>query len=379
MEFTVNVAELHEAVRAVDKIAPLNSPIQLLSCAYIECDADQNTLTIYSNSFMSAIAFRIGAKASLSGSAAINARLLLKTLDVLLRSGYSTMRFSERPDGIGVECGTFKLSFPKREDSFPKPIFDDPDETMTVSGAQIYALAQKSAFAAADEKSAKDTMKGVYMTLIDNTLSFAASDGYRIARALDTADIACTKSALIPAAMLRKFASIARHYEEFNIGITERCTVFRRSNMTVSIAQIPGTYFDVDAMFKYPVVCQSEVAVAHLYSIIESAAIACDYAPVKLSVLKGAVSAESTGETYFKGTVPTTNAGASEKACTYLHPERCLQALREISGLITLSLSKEGHLFFFSGNSAYFQVATKKPAAPKAKKSKKEADSAKAA
>lgn len=167
---------------------------------------------------------RIGARIEEEGSITIPAKLFSDVIGGLPNDKVS-LTLDARTQTLKVECARFTSNIKgiDAEEFPPIPTVTDQDPTMSLPGDLLRQAIDQVAFAAANDES-RPVLTGVLVRLRDDTIIFAAADGFRLAtRTLTLPDSARrpadSQEFIIPARALSELSSIIGNTEG-EVGIT---------------------------------------------------------------------------------------------------------------------------------------------------------------
>ena len=147
MKFEVNRLAMLEVAKAVAKVAPSNTPIEILKGILVESNEDAGEVYLTATNHEVSIQQKVKASVTESGEMLISPRMLVGMLSKL--EGEFISLSSDARGNLQVRGGRCKFligcASPK---GYPKPIMPFPDECVLMTG--ICSLAKKTVFAVSD-------------------------------------------------------------------------------------------------------------------------------------------------------------------------------------------------------------------------------------
>ena len=251
MQFQANRIDLLNTVRKVEKAAPSRSTLAALKCILLEADAEASEITLYATDFEASIRHVVsadsGAVIRTSGSAVINAALLLGMLSLLkddvVHIGYT--KNSAQQITVSSGNASFCINCLPVKD-FPRPPMPVPEYTAPLT--KLCTLVKKTAFTAA---TSNDNPVLQCVSVQHNNSIAAATDGYKlIMTRLDKQETPPQDELLIPAAHLQLLASISTDEDVYNVGVADKHIVFTKQNMTFTTRRVDGDFIQVAQLIK---------------------------------------------------------------------------------------------------------------------------------
>ena len=216
MKFQVNKDVLSEAVSFAARILPQRNKAQIiLSGILIEADANALRLSVFDYEVSAQV--EIVAKVEESGRILISSKLLS---DIAARLPNAPVEFESDGTKVLLSCGSSKFTLPTMDvESYPT-LPELPPVSGTISGEAFSQTVSQVALAASKEEFPA-WMTGVQIEATPKTISFIATDRYRVAlkeiewAASTSSDLA----ALVPAKTLQEIAKTFANQPEVSIAI----------------------------------------------------------------------------------------------------------------------------------------------------------------
>ena len=251
MKFHVNRDVLSEAVSFAVKLLPQRTTQPILSGVLLE--AADGVLVLSSFDYEVSSRTEIPAEVDEPGVALVSGHLLA---DIASRLPNAPVNFSHDDGRIAVSCGSAKftlLSMPVEE----YPSLPQIEERTGVLPAEDFAAAVSQVAVAASRDDVTPVITGVQLEVGDNTLSFVATDRYRVAvREIDwdsgTAS-AEGATALVPARTLSEIGKTFGHSGTIGVSIVHNddreLIAFTADKRTVTSLLIKGNFPPVKRLF----------------------------------------------------------------------------------------------------------------------------------
>ena len=248
MKLEVNRLIMLEAAKCVAKIAPSNSPSELLNNIMIEGNDDTGEIILTATNHEVSIIQKIIASVSESGSMLVHPRMLTGMMSLL--EGEFVSMSAERPDILTVKGGTCRYQIRcQPSNSYPKPIIPFPEESVIMTG--ICSLAKRTTFLVSTNDAQPLSLHCVNIKLKNNAVHAAASDGNRMMFIKDAAEPTDEQEFLLPGRGLSILASISKDSDVFEVSDIGKEVVFVRGDMVFSIRKYAcDDYMDTAALIK---------------------------------------------------------------------------------------------------------------------------------
>jgi DNA polymerase-3 subunit beta len=133
----------------------------------------------------------------------------------------------------------------------PMPVFEE-EEAVTFNAAEMRKMIQQVAFAASSDDT-RPILQGVYLTVIDKTMTMVATDGFRIAVRKSTLENTFSEplSAIIPARTLVELVRITTDANKqimMALSPSRSQVIFHLPHLDLASQTIAGNYVDYKAI-----------------------------------------------------------------------------------------------------------------------------------
>ena len=297
MKFQVNKDVLSEAVSFAVRLLPQRTTLPILGGILIEADANALRLSVFDYE-VSAQA-EIVAKVETSGRVLVSGRLLSEIASKLPNA---PGEFATDGTKVTVSCGSTKFSL------LTMPVEEYPTlpEIPAVSGSisgEAFANAVSQIAVAASKDDVTPVLTGVQIEASEKSLSFVATDRYRVAlreaawNGNKTADGAV---ALVPAKTLHEVAKTFGNQGEIQISIAKsddrEMIAFKANNRSVTSLLLKGNFPPVKSLFPAEIDNFAIVATQDLIDSTRRVSLVLEReAPLRFNFVEGTVSLEATG------------------------------------------------------------------------------------
>mgnify|MGYP000007501608 CR=1 FL=1 len=297
MKFQVNKDVLSEAVSFAVRLLPQRTTLPILGGILIEADANALRLSVFDYE-VSAQA-EIVAKVETSGRVLVSGRLLSEIASKLPNA---PVEFSTEGSKVLVSCGSTKfnlLTMPVEE--YPT-LPEIPLLSGTISG-EAFANAVGQIAVAASKDDVTPVLTGVQIEASEKTLSFVATDRYRVAlceAAWNGSKDADGSIALVPARTLQEVAKTFGNQGDIQISIAKtddrEMIAFKANNRSVTSLLLKGNFPPVKSLFPADIENYAVVATQDLIDSTRRVSLVLEReAPLRFSFDEGKVSLEATG------------------------------------------------------------------------------------
>jgi DNA polymerase III subunit beta len=213
MKVSVSQQNLAHGLSIVSRAVASRSTLPVLSNVLLA--TDEGRLRLSATNLEMGITCWIGAKIEEEGSITIPARTLTDLVNTLPNE-ILWLTLNSRTQSIEIKCTTTSSDI-KGIDSqeFPPMPVPDPDSGVVLNVADLKEMIQQVVFAASPDE-ARPVLMGAQLSIVDNEMTMAAADGFRISvktAALSSA-VAAPLSVIIPAKALSELARIAEGSEQ---------------------------------------------------------------------------------------------------------------------------------------------------------------------
>ncbi len=297
MKFQVNKDVLSEAVSFAVRLLPQRTTLPILGGILIEADANALRLSVFDYE-VSAQA-EIVAKVEDSGRVLVSGRLLSEIASKLPNA---PVEFSTDGSKVIVSCGSTKFSLLTMPVEEYPTLPEIPAISGTITG-EAFAHAVQQVAVAASKDDVTPVLTGVQIEAGEKTLSFVATDRYRVALR-EVAWVSNAGSAgqvaLVPAKTLQEVAKTFGNQGEISISIAKsddrEMIAFKANNRSVTTLLLKGNFPPVKSLFPTDI---DNYAVITTQDLIEStrrvALVLERESPLRYSFNDGDVKLEATG------------------------------------------------------------------------------------
>jgi len=369
MILEVNRLAMLEISKCVAKVAPSNSPVDVLNGVLVECNEDTGEVFLTATNHEVSIQQKLHASVKQSGSMLINANLLVGMMARL--EGEFVALSADSPHLIKVAGGrcTFRLNcLPSK--SYPKPIMPFPEESIIMTG--ICSLSNRTTFAVSKDES-KPALQCVQIKLKNNAVHAAACDSVRMMLVKVTADSPAEREFLLPGRALQMLASISKDDDVFEVSDIDNEVVFVRGDMIFTIRKLhTGEYLNTAAVVGgIKPAYSSIVDVSKMKDALDAISVATMIGgtkrPLNLVMSNGEVVLRCNSE-YSEAISPFPANVTLETPETgfYYEASALLKLFQVLNGKAKIEIDAKGFMLVKTRNEAYFQA----PVYPPTKKSK---------
>jgi DNA polymerase-3 subunit beta len=297
LKFQVNKDVLSEAVSFAVRLLPQRTTLPILGGILIEADANALRLSVFDYE-VSAQA-EIVAKVETSGRVLVSGRLLSEIASKLPNA---PVEFATDGSKVTVSCGSTKFSLLTMPvDEYPT-LPEIPLLSGTISG-DAFANAVGQIAVAASKDDVTPVLTGVQIEASEKTLSFVATDRYRVAlceAAWNGSKDADGSIALVPARTLQEVAKTFGNQGDIQISIAKsddrEMIAFKANNRSVTSLLLKGNFPPVKSLFPAEIENYAVVATQDLIDSTRRVSLVLEReAPLRFSFDEGKVSMEATG------------------------------------------------------------------------------------
>jgi DNA polymerase III subunit beta len=214
MKVSVSQQQLAHGLSMVSRAVSPRSTLPVLGNVLLA--TDEGRLRLAATNLELGISCWIGAQISEDGSITVPARLLSDLVNTL-PSDTVQLNVNMSTFTLNVRCGTSSTEIKGIDaQEFPPMPASDPADGIKQKISDFKEMIQQVAFAASSDE-ARPVLQGVQTVVSGNTISMAATDGFRISvRKTEIADMVVKPlSMIIPARALNELARMAQDGEEF--------------------------------------------------------------------------------------------------------------------------------------------------------------------
>jgi DNA polymerase-3 subunit beta len=297
LKFQVNKDVLSEAVSFAVRLLPQRTTLPILGGILIEADANALRLSVFDYE-VSAQA-EIVAKVETSGRVLVSGRLLSEIASKLPNA---PVEFATDGTKVTVTCGSTKFSL------LTMPVEEYPTlpEIPAVSGSitgEAFANAVSQIAVAASKDDVTPVLTGVQIEASEKSLSFVATDRYRVAlreAAWNGTKAAEGAIALVPARTLQEVAKTFGNQGDIQISIAKtddrEMIAFKANNRSVTSLLLKGNFPPVKSLFPSDIDNFAVIATQDLIDSTRRVSLVLEReAPLRFNFNEGNVSLEATG------------------------------------------------------------------------------------
>ena len=297
MKFQVNKDVLSEAVSFAVRLLPQRTTLPILGGILIEADANALRLSVFDYE-VSAQA-EIVAKVEDSGRVLVSGRLLSEIASKLPNA---PVEFSTDGSKVVVSCGSTKFSLLTMPVEEYPTLPEIPAISGTITG-EAFSHAVQQVAVAASKDDVTPVLTGVQIEACDKTLSFVATDRYRVAMrevSWKPKPEAVGNTSLVPSRILGEVAKNFSHQGDISIGLAaegeKEIIGFSANNRSVTTLLLKGSFPPVRSLFPADV---EDFAIVNTHDLIDSARrvglVLEREAPIKFDFKGGSVTLDASG------------------------------------------------------------------------------------
>jgi DNA polymerase III subunit beta len=297
LKFQVNKDVLSDAVSFAVRLLPQRTTLPILGGILIEADANALRLSVFDYE-VSAQA-EIVAKVEDSGRVLVSGRLLSEIASKLPNA---PVEFATDGTKVTVSCGSTKFSLLTMPvDEYPT-LPEIPAVSGTITG-EAFSNAVGQIATAASKDDVTPVLTGVQIEASEKTLSFVATDRYRVAlrdSAWSGKSNAAGLIALVPARTLQEVAKTFGNQGDIQISITKsddrEMIAFKANNRSVTSLLLKGNFPPVKSLFPSNTDNYAIVATQDLIDSTRRVSLVLEReAPLRFTFEDGKVSLEASG------------------------------------------------------------------------------------
>ena len=208
MKVTVSQPQLAQSLNMVSRAVSTRSTLPVLSNVLVITDAGR--LRLSATNLELGISVWIGAQIEEQGSITVPARTFTDLISTL-PSDKITLSLNERTFTLNVLCGTNSTDIKGIDaQEFPPMPVSDMEEGIALNVSDLKEMIHQVAFAASTDE-ARPVLQGVSLSVVEQEITLAATDGFRISVRKAQLSTPANRSlaAVIPARALNELARIA--------------------------------------------------------------------------------------------------------------------------------------------------------------------------
>lgn len=240
MKFRIAKEDLLNALNVVTKGMSSRSTLPILSGILIET-TDQGTLVFQTTDLEIAIKHTVNANIESAGRTVVPGKLFS---DIVKNLPDASIEIDSQEDSTKISCleSSFTLSSLNPAD-FPYFPQVDPSTTIVLPSQELSELVKKVGKAVSRDES-RAILTGIYLSVKDNTITFAATDSYRLAVAEMSAGSNTVDDfqAIIPGKTFEDVTKLALTSESVSIGFSENQIIITFGETIFISRRIEGTY-----------------------------------------------------------------------------------------------------------------------------------------
>ncbi|WP_296631057.1 DNA polymerase III subunit beta [Rhodoluna sp.] len=297
MKFQVNKDVLSEAVSFAVRLLPQRTTLPILGGILIEADANALRLSVFDYE-VSAQA-EIVAKVETSGRVLVSGRLLSEIASKLPNA---PVEFATDGSKVTVSCGSTKFSLLTMPVEEYPTLPEIPAISGTITG-EAFASAVQQVATAASKDDVTPVLTGVQIEAGEKSLSFVATDRYRVAlreAAWNANSGSAGQIALVPARTLQEVAKTFGNQGEIQIAIAKsddrEMIAFKANNRSVTSLLLKGNFPPVKSLFPADIDNYAVITTQDLIDSTRRVSLVLEReSPLRYSFEEGKVSLEATG------------------------------------------------------------------------------------
>jgi DNA polymerase-3 subunit beta len=297
LKFQVNKDVLSEAVSFAVRLLPQRTTLPILGGILIEADANALRLSVFDYE-VSAQA-EIVAKVETSGRVLVSGRLLSEIASKLPNA---PVEFATDGTKVTVSCGSTKFSLLTMPVEEYPTLPEIPLLSGTISG-EAFANAVGQIAVAASKDDVTPVLTGVQIEASEKTLSFVATDRYRVAlceASWNGSKDADGSIALVPARTLQEVAKTFGNQGDIQISIAKtddrEMIAFKANNRSVTSLLLKGNFPPVKSLFPDNIENYAVIATQDLVDSTRRVSLVLEReSPLRYSFAEGELSLEATG------------------------------------------------------------------------------------
>ncbi len=297
MKFQVNKDVLSEAVSFAVRLLPQRTTLPILGGILIEADANALRLSVFDYE-VSAQA-EIVAKVETSGRVLVSGRLLSEIASKLPNA---PVEFATDGTKVTVSCGSTKFSLLTMPVEEYPTLPEIPAVSGTITG-EAFANAVGQIAVAASKDDVTPVLTGVQIEASEKSLSFVATDRYRVAlreAAWNGTKAAEGAIALVPARTLQEVAKTFGNQGDIQISIAKtddrEMIAFKANNRSVTSLLLKGNFPPVKSLFPADIDNYAVVTTQDLIDSTRRVSLVLEReAPLRFNFEESKVSLEATG------------------------------------------------------------------------------------
>lgn len=251
MNFIVSSSQLSSRLQTISRVINSKNTIPVLDCFLFELQGTKLTLTASDPENTLTTSIEV-VESSEDFSFAISSKILIDSL----------REISEQPLRFEVNTSTYELTIyylngkysmvGQNPEEYPSaPVLGESAVKLSIPNRVLASGISCSLFAAADEEALRPPMRGIYLDVTPENVTFVASDGHKLARCRDYLATGAEKSALIlprkPATLLKNLLA-KDEQDEVIVEFDGRFAIFTMGEYELVCRLIDGRYPNYNAV-----------------------------------------------------------------------------------------------------------------------------------
>jgi len=363
MIINANRKELLAQARRAAKAVPAKDTGQILRGLHLEADDRAGVLKLTATNTEAAIRVTLPVSVERGGVAVVDSELFIGILAKLPGEDAYMALHNNGQFLLSSEQAQFTVvSLPAKD--YPKIDIPMPGETVCVTG--LKTLTAATVFAAMKEPQ-KPAFGCVKLTLSDDGLQAAASNGYVLAVAEGDRDCKGDFSMLIPAQSLKTLASLSKDADVYELGVTGpgpkgKQAVFFDGTLLFAARLVEGDFLDADALLNsFKPAATVTIDAAQLRDkLLNVAAVAAAGDQIELSLGKNGLTLKCEAEGGSAIAVLETRERDSVHKNVFLSQSLLCDCVKTLRGDVALLFSGEGNLLIRAGGTQCLLVGQRK-------------------
>jgi len=239
--------ELQAALIAASKALPAKAQTPILNGIYIA--TVDNMVEIHATDFSTGIVAKISADIESEGATVINGKSITEIVGKL--SGNIVTISTEEEEGMATfkcDATTFSIfTIDGDAEDFPKVTMQDYHNSFFIKNENLKRLITHSTFACADEKDGRPVFQGCSITVVDDKITFVATNTHRLVVVKDKIEYGIVGEAkmIVPASALNDVLGILNATSEdtgVKVDFSDKNIAFTINNIFMNCRLIDGTF-----------------------------------------------------------------------------------------------------------------------------------------
>lgn len=375
MKFSVQRANLLNAVKNALKVVDKNAVIEETRGVYIDADADNGIISVIGTDVQSQLQCRI-ADGHIEHGGQVVIRPIVAEMLALMDGDIVTLELCDVQRLLNISCGTCQYSVPYMDaKAFPKMQLPFPEDTVCVKG--INPLIKRTAFAAQDKTDDinRKALQFIKITFSSCLAQAEATNGDCGAVAVSRSCADGKLSLIIHKKALQILNGLIKNQsEEMYVGISGKFAVFMKKDMFFFTMKHSGGYIESSRFIqlikpKFRAVLDGR----DLYGLTDNVSAifgAGDDDCINLIIDKDRIiMSTKTAIASCQNSIPSDSNIPTPKDGFNYSARILSEVFRNASGMVTLKLDEKGFLLLETGDNRYF-VGARAPVKIKLKEEK---------